>query len=248
MSNGPQYNLEGFLNTSAYQEELAAQRSFMVRVYGWMTAGLMITAVTAFITATSQTLINLFVANNGMRIVLIIGTLALGFVLSLALGRLSAMAAAVLFVLYSIGNGVLMSILLLVYTSESIGVTFLITAGMFGGMSVFGYVTKKNLDGLGYFCTMGLWGLILASIVHLVLMIFTGGVFPMFSFLISVVGVIVFTGLTAYDTQKIKQMYAEGGTGSDENKKLAIFGAFMLYLDFINLFIYLLRLIGSRRN
>jgi hypothetical protein len=132
---------------------------------------------------------------------------------------------------------------LLYYTAASVTSTFFIAAGMFAGVSAFGYVTKRNLNSIGSFCMMGLWGLVIASIVNL----FVGFSEPM-NWVISFVGVIVFTGLAAYETQKFKQAYAEGGSGSAINRKIALLGAFELYLDFINLFLYLLRFLGNRRD
>ena len=148
-----------------------------------------------------------------------------------------------LFLVYSILTGITLSVILLVYTRlPPVYATFFITAGMFGSMSLIGYTTKKDLSGMGSFLMMGLVGLIIASIVNF----FMNS--PMMSWLISFIGVIVFTGLTAYDTQKIKQSYATGEQGSAANKKTALFGAFTLYLDFINLFLFLLRFMGNRRD
>jgi hypothetical protein len=167
----------------------------------------------------------------------LIGELALVFILSGAINKLSEAVATMLFVAYSALNGVTLSLLALVYTASSIASTFVITAGMFGAMSIYGYVTKRDLTSWGSFLFMGLIGIIIASVVN----IFVAS--SAVSWVVSGIGVIVFTGLTAYDTWKIKALAAEGTTG----RKPAILGALTLYLDFINLFLMLLRFTGNRR-
>jgi uncharacterized protein len=228
--------------SAEFQQELAIQRTFMARVYSWMTLGLLATALTALVITSSQDLINIFIANPPMRIGLIIAELAAAFLFIFLIGRLPAAVAALLFLVYSVLTGATLAVLLLIYTASSVAATFFITAGMFGAMSVVGYTTKKDLTSLGGFLLMGLIGLVIASIVN----IFMHS--QMMSWIISFIGVIVFTGLTAYDTQKIKQSYASGEFGSATFKKTALYGAFTLYLDFINLFLYLLRVMGNRRD
>jgi FtsH-binding integral membrane protein len=155
--------------------------------------------------------------------------------------RLSAIGAAALFYVYAIMNGLTLSVVFLVYTQESIASTFFVTAGTFAGMSAYGYLTKRDLTSAGSFFFMGLWGLIIAMVVNMFLHS------PMLYWGISIFGVLIFVGLTAYDTQKIKELNVIGNSGTDEDHKEAIHGALILYLDFVNLFLYLLRLLGRRR-
>jgi len=214
--------------------------SFLSKVYGWMFAGLLITAGTAMVVASSEALINIFIVNPIMRFGAIIAQLVLVFYLAARVHKLQPITAAGLFLVYSALTGITASVVLLVYTGASIVSTFVVTAGMFGTTALFGTVTKRSLAGLGQFMFMGLIGLILASIV---------GIFwhnGALQFVISVVGVLVFTGLTAWDAQRLKQMAValpDGRVGS-----FAVVGALSLYLDFINLFFFLLRFTGSRRD
>ena len=212
--------------------------AFLWKVYGWMAVGLGLTAVVAFVVAGSPEIIRALVGNRLVFFGLVIAELGLVFFLSARAHRLAPSTAAGLFTLYSALNGVTLSVVLLAYTGESVTTTFVVTAGMFGALALFGSTTKRSLAGAGQFFMMGLVGLILASIV---------GVFwhsDALQFLISVVGVIVFTGLTAWDAQRLKQMalaLPEGQVGA-----YAIVGALSLYLDFINLFLMLLRFTGRR--
>ncbi|HYB54434.1 MAG TPA: Bax inhibitor-1/YccA family protein [Thermoanaerobaculia bacterium] len=214
--------------------------AFLRKVYGWMFVGLGITAAVAYGVAGSPAVLQALVANPILFFGLIIGELGLVFFLSARVNRLSPGTAAGLFVLYSALNGATLSLVLLAYAGASVATTFLVTAGMFGALALFGSTTRRSLAGVGQFVFMGLIGVILASIV---------GIFwhsPALQFAISVVGVIVFTGLTAYDAQRLKQMATvtpEGQVGS-----YAIVGALALYLDFINLFLFMLRFLGGRRN
>lgn len=214
--------------------------AFLRAVYGWMAVGLGVTAVMAFFVASSPALINALVANRIVFFALMIGELGLVFYLSARVEKLAPSTASGLFLLYSALNGITLSVILLAYTGESIATTFVVTAGMFGGVALFGSVTKRSLAGVGQFMMMGLIGLILASIV---------GIFwhnDALQFLISVVGVIVFTGLTAWDAQRLKQMGASIPEG--QGGAYAVVGALSLYLNFINLFLMLLRFTGSRRE
>ena len=214
--------------------------AFLSRVYGWMFAGLLVTAVTAFTVAASPALIETLILNRIVFWALIIGQFGLVFYLSARVEKVAPATAAGLFILYSALTGVTSSVILLIYTGASITSTFIVTAGMFGATAVFGTVTKRSLAGVGQFMFMGLIGLILASIV---------GIFwqnSALQFVISVVGVLVFTGLTAWDAQRLKQMAValpDGRVGA-----YAVVGALSLYLDFINLFFFLLRLTGNRRD
>lgn len=214
--------------------------AFLSRVYGWMFAGLLVTAVTAFTVAATPAVAQTLIGNRIVFWVLLFGQLGLVFYLAARVDKLAPATAAGLFILYSALMGVTTSVILLIYTSTSITSTFIVTAGMFGATAVFGTVTKRSLAGVGQFMFMGLIGLILASIV---------GIFwqnSALQFVISVVGVLVFTGLTAWDAQRLKQMAValpEGRVGA-----YSVVGALSLYLDFINLFFFLLRLTGSRRD
>ena len=214
---------------------------FLTRVYGWMAGGLAATALMAWITLSTPALLQLVFGNRFVFYGLLIGELALVAWLSGLVGRMSASTAAIVFVAYSALNGLTLASVFLVYTSGSIVSTFVVTAGTFGAMSVYGLVTSRSLDGLGSFAFMGLIGVILASVVNLFLRN------SMLEFVISCVGVIVFVGLTAYDTRKLKVMAARVDADSEEGQKGAIQGALALYLDFVNLFLMLLRLVGNRR-
>ena len=212
--------------------------AFLWKVYGWMAVGLGLTAVVAFAVAGSPDILRALVGNRLVFFGLVIAELGLVFYLSARADRLAPGTAAGLFTLYSALNGVTLSVILLAYTGESVTTTFVVTAGMFGALALFGSTTQRSLAGAGQFFMMGLVGVILASIV---------GMFwqsDALQFLISVVGVIVFTGLTAWDAQRLKQMalaLPDGQVGS-----YAIVGALSLYLDFINLFLMLLRFTGRR--
>jgi hypothetical protein len=205
-----------------------------------MCAGLAITAVTAMYVASSETLMTAIITNRMLFFGLIIAQLGLVFYLSARVEKLSSATASGLFIAYSALTGVTISFVLLLYTGTSVATTFMVTAGMFGSMAVYGTVTKRSLAGWGQFLFMGLIGVILASVV---------GIFwqsDALQFVISFVGVIVFTGLAAYDAQRLKGMalaIPEGRFGS-----YAVVGALALYLDFINLFLFLLRFLGARRN
>ncbi len=216
---------------------IVKQNALVRQVYAWMGAGLAVTAFMALVTLSSPLLLNAIIGNRMLFFGLMIGELALVFTLSGAINRLSASAATLIFLAYSALNGVTLSTVALVYTADSIASTFVITAGMFGAMSVFGYVTKRDLTSWGSFLFMGLIGVVIASVVNIFMQSST------VSWVLSGLGVIVFTGLTAYDTWKIKEMAAQG----TEGRKPAILGALTLYLDFINLFLMLLRFTGNRR-
>ena len=214
--------------------------AFLWKVYGWMAVGLGLTALVAFAVAGSPDLLRVLVGNRLVFFALVIAELGLVFYLSARADRLAPGTAAGLFALYSALNGVTLSVILLAYTGESVTMTFVVTAGMFGALALFGSTTKRSLAGAGQFFMMGLIGLILASII---------GMFwhnDALQFLISVVGVIVFTGLTAWDAQRLRQMalsLPQGQVGA-----YAVVGALSLYLNFINLFLMLLRFTGSRRD
>jgi FtsH-binding integral membrane protein len=214
--------------------------AFLSAVYGWMFLGLALTAATAWLIARSPALVSAIGANRVLFWGLMIAQLGIVFVLSARVQRLGASAAALLFILYSALTGVTISFVLLVFTGESVATTFLVTAGMFGGLAAYGTMTRRSLAGLGQLLFMGLVGVVLASIV---------GLFwhrDGLQFVISFIGVIVFAGLAAYDAQRLKGMALT--TPEGQIASYAIVGALALYLDFINLFLFLLRFTGSRRD
>jgi len=215
---------------------------FLRRVYQIMALGLAVTGVVALLVASSPAALELFVMNRGVMMLLVIAQLVMVFAFTGLLTRVSAGTAAAMFFAYAALSGVTFSTIFLVYTSASIAGTFFVTAGAFAGLSAYGYVTKRNLDGLGSFLFMGLIGLVLASIVN----IFLGS--PAIYWLTTFMGVLVFTGLAAYDTAKLKQLAATMDVSGDQGRKAALRGALMLYLDFINLFLMLLRIFGGRRR
>ncbi len=219
----------------------AEQQRFMVRVYNWMTAGLAITGFMAFYVSNNETIMNIIFGNPIMPIVLMIVQIGLVFWLASRVMHMSVSQATGVFMLYAGLTGVTFSFIFVVYTSASITSTFMVTAGTFGAMSLYGYTTKKDLTSWGSFLFMGLVGIIIASVVNMFMHS------SMMHTIITYAGVLIFVGLTAYDTQKIKEMNILGNEGTDEDTKEAIRGALTLYLDFINLFLMLLRLMGDRR-
>jgi FtsH-binding integral membrane protein len=219
-------------------EENAA---FMRKVYAFMASGLGVTAVTSMVVASSETALEIIVGNRLVFYGLLFGELAMVWTFSALARKMSALGAGALFFSYALLNGLTFAVIFLVYTRSSIASTFAVAAGTFGTMSAYGYVTKKDLSGWGSFLIMGLFGIIIASLVNLLL----GS--PMIYWMTTVFGVLVFVGLAAYDTQKIKNLNVIGNAGTDEDHKEAIHGALVLYLDFINLFLLLLRVLGRRR-
>lgn len=215
---------------------------FMRQVYQWMTVGLLVTAGSAVYVASSPAILQALFGNMVGLIVLAIAVFALPLVLSSSIARLSSGAATALFVVYSALMGAFLSSVLLVYTGASVMQAFLTAAGTFAAMSVYGTITKRDLTQMGSFLMMGLIGLIIAMIVNIFLHS------SMLEFVISAVGVLIFTGLTAYDTQRIRA-FGEGAPLGDAVavRRGALLGALTLYLDFINLFLMLLRLMGDRR-
>ncbi len=215
---------------------------FMRHVYQWMTLGLLVTAASAFYVAGSPAILQILFGNMVGLIVLAIAVFALPLVLSSMISRLSSAAATALFLVYSALMGAFLSSLLLAYTGASVLQAFVTTAGTFAAMSVYGTVTKRDLTSMGSFLMMGLIGLLIAMLVNVFLQS------TMLEFVISAIGVLVFTGLTAYDTQRIRA-FGENAPLDDSVaiRRGALLGALTLYLDFINLFIMMLRLIGDRR-
>ena len=225
------------------QATTEASTIFLAKVFNWMAIGLGLTGFAAFLTVNSQAALQFVFGNKLVFYGLIFGELGLVFYLSARIERISAQAATGLFVAYSILNGVTLSAILLLYTMTSVAATFFIAAGMFAAMAVYGFVTKKDLSSWGSFLFMGLIGIIIAMVVNIFL------VSSMVSWIISGIGVIIFTGLTAYDVQQISRIGEQGimNGGAAVIRKGAIMGALKLYLDFINLFLMLLRLLGDRR-
>ena len=231
------WNESSFVSADVRDTRVTA---FLSKVYGWMFLGLLVTAGTAVVVASSPALIETLIRNRFLFWILLFAQLGLVFYLSARVDKMSPATAAVLFLLYSAMVGVTASVIFLRYTGASIVSAFVIAGGMFGAMAVFGSLTKRSLAGVGQFMLMGLTGLIIASVVS----IFWFN--DVLIFVINVVGVLVFTGLTAWDAQRLKQMAValpDGRVGS-----YAIVGALSLYLDFINLFFFILRLMGGRRN
>lgn len=227
------------------KEQMAAVAfpALMRKVYVWMTLAMVITGFTAYAVANSPGIMSAIIANRMLMWGLLIGEFALVWYVSARIDRLSLSTATLLFILYSVLNGATLSIIFLAYTMTSIASVFFITAGTFAAMSLVGYFTKKDLSGLGRILFMALIGLIIATLVN-VFLIKSGG----FSLIVSYVGVLIFVGLTAYDTQRIKNMLVEADDVSAEAQKIALMGALALYLDFINLFLYLLRIFGGNRE
>lgn len=218
----------------------AEQQRFMVRVYNWMTMGLVVTAGIAYLVSTTPAIVQM-VSNPWVLFPLIIAQLGLVIWLATRVMQMSAAQATGVFLLYSALTGVTLSFVFLAYTAASLTSTFLVTAGTFGAMSFYGYTTKRDLTAMGSFLFMGLIGIIIASLVNFFLQS------TMVYWLVTYAGVLIFVGLTAYDTQKIKEMNILGNEGTEEDTKEAVRGALTLYLDFINLFLMLLRVMGQRR-
>ena len=216
--------------------------AFMQRVYGWMTLGLFVTGFSALYVASSPAAIQ-FIFGSSISVFLVIGVqLALVFSIRPVMRSKGWQAGALLFLLYSATLGVTVSTLLLRYTFTSVAQAFFVTGGAFGGLTLFAFVTKKDLSGVGNFCMVGLIGIILASVVN----IFVGS--SAVHFAISVLGVLIFAGLTAYDTQKMKEYAYSQDTDNETGRRASIMAALELYLDFIMMFIYLTHLLGASRE
>ena len=221
-------------------EVSAAFPALMRKVYLWMTLAMVITGFTAYLVATNMSLLSLIYSSKVVMWGLIIVELAIVFGVTAAINKLSLPVATLLFILYSVINGALLSSIFLIYTLSSISTVFFITAGTFGAMSLFGYTTKQDLTSWGKILMMAVVGLIIATIVNL--FVKSSGM----EMIVSYIGVLIFVGLTAYDTQKIKEMCLQAPDMGETMQKFALLGALSLYLDFINLFIYLLRIFGKR--
>lgn len=216
--------------------------ALMRKVFVWMTLALAITGLTAYGVATSPTILSLIFSSKVTFFGLIIAEFALVFAISGAINRLSLSTATLLFILYSVINGATLSTIFFAFSVATIGKVFFITAGTFGAMALVGYTTKTDLTSMGKLLFMALLGIIIASVVNM----FVGS--SGLDLILSYVGVLVFVGLTAYDTQKIKHMCQSAPDAGESTQKLALIGALSLYLDFINLFLYLLRIFGNNRD
>jgi len=207
-----------------------------------MTAGLALTGIVARTVASSQTMVQALVGNPMLFFGLIIGELVLVFFLSARINKMSASTATFAFAGYALLNGVTLSLVFLAYTGQTIALAFFTTAATFGGMSLWGLFTKRDLSGMGHYLIMGVWGILIASLINMFLQ--SSGLY----YIISYIGVAVFMGLTAYDTQLIKRWNAAYGSSIDEEQyiKLSIIGALKLYLDFVNMFLFILRIFGGR--
>lgn len=229
------------MNTFTSTPVTAARSGFLSRVYAWMGFGLGLTAVIAFFVVTSPATMEFVFKTPGVFMGLIIAELGMVLAFTFLVNRVSSQIAALMFVGYAAMNGLTLSVIFLAYTATSIAGTFAITAGMYGAMSIYGAVTKRDLTSVGSFAMMGLFGIIIASVVNLFMKSDSA------SWLISFCGVVVFTLLTAYDTQRAKAMGQAFATDSEDSRKASIGMALSLYLDFINLFLSLLRIFGRRR-
>lgn len=225
------------LRSLSDEQIIAAQNEYLSKIYAWMIGGLLTTAMTAWLFTANEWYL-VFTGHVASVWVLFIAQIALVGFLSARVYKLSLQTASLMFFAYSILTGIFFSVILLSFTSTEIYSTFFITSAMFGALSAFGYFTKSNLSGIGRFALMGLVGLLFAIVLN----IFFDS--SMVGFIINVIGVIVFSALTAYDTQKLKEMYVLQFEGQEIAAKGAIIGALTLYLDFINLFLFILRLGG----
>jgi FtsH-binding integral membrane protein len=234
--------MKSYTNSARAIDRPTAFAMLMRKVYTWMALALAVTGLTAYYCSTNFDVINTIASNSLVFWGLIIAQLGAVMYLSVRINNMSLTTAGVVFLLYAVLTGVTFSFIFLVYTMESIASTFFITAGTFGAMSLVGYFIKKDLSAIGRFLIMALIGLIIASIVNIFLQ--SSGL----TLICTYAGVLIFSGLTAYDTQKIKQMFLMHGAEMNESTmKLALMGSLTLYLDFINLFLYLLRIFGDRK-
>jgi uncharacterized protein len=228
-------------NPAAVSDYQVREHNFITRVYSWMCFALVITGIVAFYVASTPILVKAIVTNQILFIGLIIAEIGAVIALTALINRISALTAIALFIGYSALNGVTLSVVLLAFTATSVASTFFATAATFAAMSCIGWFTKKDLTSIGNLCFMALIGLIIASVVNIFLHS------TMMYWIVTYVGILIFVGLIAYDTQKIKKMSRTFEANSQAGKKTAIMGALALYLDFVNLFLLLLRIFGDRR-
>lgn len=238
-----EFNYNRDYSTSTYREDAQSTitvSSLIQSVYIWMCGALAVTGLTAFYVGSSPAIMYKIYSTPGAFLGLIIAEVVLVIALTAAINKLSALTATIMFLVYSVLNGVMLSSIFVVYEAGSIATAFFVTAGTFGVMAVYGSVTKTDLTKIGNICFMGLIGIIIASLVNIFLKN------DMMEMITSIIGVIVFVGLTAYDSQKIKELLGNAEV-NDSTQKLAVLGALTLYLDFINLFLYLLRFLGKKK-
>jgi FtsH-binding integral membrane protein len=233
--------MQEYIQARPQDEISSAAQRFIAKVYWWMFVALLTTGGVSYYTVSNRGILSALAAHPGTMMILIFAELGLVIALSAAINRLSASLATAMFFLYAALTGVTLSLVFAIYTSESLASTFLICAATFGATAFYGSVAKRDLTSVGNLAFMGLIGIIIASVVN---MFFSSS--SLFT-AISYIGVVVFVGLTAYDSQKIKEMGVYFAEGSDAERKGAIIGALRLYLDFINLFLMLLRIFGRRR-
>ncbi|QCR36691.1 Bax inhibitor-1/YccA family protein [Nissabacter sp. SGAir0207] len=229
-------------NNTIIQGASTGLQTYMAQVYGWMTCGLLLTAFVSWYAANTPAIMQAIFSSQMTFFGLIIAQLAVVFVLSGLVNRMSGAVATTLFMLYSVLTGLTLSSIFVLYTYSSIASTFVVTGGMFGAMSLYGYTTKRDLSGMGSMLFMALIGIVLASVVNIWLKS------SALMWAVTYIGVVVFVGLTAYDTQKLKNIGEQlNPADRDSFRKYSIVGALTLYLDFINLFLMLLRIFGNRR-
>ena len=233
--------MDNYVKDISVKSEKSIVNSVMKNVFALMTLALAATGAISYIVSNNIQIIKTIIENQPLFWGLIIGELVLVIVLSAMINRISFTTALILFALYSVINGVTLAPLFIVFTEESIASAFFVTAGTFGAMAIFGYITKFDLSGIGKILIMALFGLIIASIVNIFL------ASSQMEMIINYAGVLIFTGLTAYDTQKIKNLVQENINNENIIPKLSVIGSLTLYLDFINLFIKLLQLMGKRK-
>ncbi|WP_336981393.1 Bax inhibitor-1/YccA family protein [Altererythrobacter fulvus] len=244
--NEPRRSQQGFGASTGFGGDLAGRTTFdaglrkhMLSIYNYMASGVLLTGIVAMLFARSG--LALSVMSSGLGFVVMLAPLAIVFAMSFGANRFSTTTLQAMFWGYAVLMGLSLSTIFLVYTGASIATTFFATAGAFAGLSLFGYTTKKDLSGWGSFLIMGVIGLIVASLINMFLQS------PALTWAVSALGVLIFAGLTAYDTQKLKEQYAYVA-GTEWAGKAVVLGALNLYLDFINMFMFLLRFMGSSRD
>ncbi|MFV9875461.1 MAG: Bax inhibitor-1/YccA family protein [Rickettsiales endosymbiont of Dermacentor nuttalli] len=248
MKDFTKYNVSGAHAKAAQYDE--GLRAFMLQVYNYMAGALVLTGTISMLTASSEAVMNMMYVMQGKHIVGISGfgwlvafaPLALVFVFNFGITRMSSQTVQLLFWTYAGLIGLSLSSIFVVYTGESVARVFFITAGVFGAMSIYGYSTKKDLTQFGSFLIIGLIGILIASLINIFLK--SSGL----QFAVSILSILIFVGLTAYDTQRIKSMYYQFGINNEASAKVAVMGALTLYMDFINIFVQLLQFFGNRRD
>ena len=239
MALQPNFNRGSVVRSAPAVDE--GLRQYMLGIYTYMSLGVLLTGLVAYFVGTNNYLLYSIFSSKALTWVVLLAPVGVALAIGFRLEKMKASTAQLLFWVYAALMGLSLSAIFAVYTQASIAKVFFVTAAMFGGMSLYGYTTKKNLAGLGSFLIMGVWGLLVALVVNIFLR--SSGL----DFLISIGGVLIFTGLTAYDTQIAKAAYSEAD-GLEMTKKKSIISALNLYLDFINIFIYMLRFLGNSRN